>query len=102
MNANLTNQFAAVRQIVARYGAGSIDAQRAATLLAPAYRDAIAARAARDARTNDEDPDAASTPVAFNLVDVARQTGVISAQQYDALAAALVGQSPGQPAGQEG
>jgi hypothetical protein len=82
----LRAQFDAVRRIVTDYGSGNIDVDRAAVLLAPAYAAAKRDRAQRSAATNDDDPDAAETPTPFVEVDVARQTGVITPQQYAALA----------------
>jgi hypothetical protein len=86
----IKSRFDAVRDVVTRYGSGDIDVNRAAELLEPAYRDAIRVRSQRSAATNDADPDAAATPHPFVAVDIARQTGRITMEQYDALAAALV------------
>ncbi|MGH3613532.1 MAG: hypothetical protein ACRDRK_13255 [Pseudonocardia sp.] len=80
-----------VREVMARYDAGQIDAHQAAAMVQPAYDDAAGERARRTAESNERDPDDASTPTAFVEVDVARQTDVITMEQYDALADALVG-----------
>jgi hypothetical protein len=96
----LADQFAAVREVMSQYGAGQIDTTRAATLLMPAYRDAIRVRAGRTYDTNQADPDAASVPGPWAMVAVARQTGVVTAAQYAALADALAladGQVEGEP-----
>ncbi len=79
-----------VRDAMARFGAGEIDAEQAAELVRPAYDEALAERDARTDASNAADPDDASTPNAFTGVSVARQTGVITPEQYNALGGALV------------
>ena len=80
-----------VREVMANYGAGQIDARQAAAMIRPAYDDTAAERAQRTPGSNERDPADASTPTAFVEVAVARQTGVITMEQYVALGDALIG-----------